>query len=92
MNGFTERKRVTPINSARINMGEERFKANIPSQKKRSMHKEWISFSNHMAVGKSEAPVPRVQSDVRMHDKESSKRRGKILEVFWRKKKSMQGL
>lgn len=54
------------------------------------MHKEWVSFSNHKTVGKSEAPVSAIQSEVRIHDEESSRRRGKNLEVFLEKKKIIE--
>lgn len=59
------------------------------------MHTEWVNILKHKvctAVEKSEAPVSIVQSDVRIHDQESSRRRGNILKVIWRKKKIIEEL
>lgn len=53
------------------------------------MHKGGFNFSNHkvcMAMGKSEVPVFIVQSDVRVHDEEYSRRKGKIYKFLGGKK------
>lgn len=55
------------------------------------MHKEWVNILKHKvctAVEKSEAPVSIVQSDVRIHDQESSRRRGNIKKSYLEKKKN----
>lgn len=59
------------------------------------MHKEWVNILKHKvctAVEKSEAPVSIVRSDVRIHDQESSRRRGNIKKSYLEKKKIIEEL